>query len=246
MNDEYAESAEYIDILISPFWNDLGPALAAAIKDVDPSDGPIIDIGAGSGCGTTVIARYLPKAEIVAVEPSPGLRSALLAKVSADAALRRRVTVLPERFLEADLPDRLSLAVAMNVIGHFSPPERHRIWGLLAERLAPNGRVVLNLQPPSEPIAVPDTVSSTVDVGRRRYEGSARAEPTGDRTLTWYMTYRTYQGHDLVDERRASYTWHLLTERQLRDELAQANLQLRHLEPADLGMCVITRAKTQR
>ncbi|MFI0470709.1 class I SAM-dependent methyltransferase [Saccharopolyspora sp. 5N102] len=244
MTDEYAESAEYIDILISPFWDDFGPALADAIKAIDPT-GPVIDIGAGSGCGTLAIGDALPAAEIFAVEPSAGLRSALLAKVNSHESLRNRVTVLPEGFLEAELPDRLGLVVAMNVIGHFSPAERRDIWKLLAERLAPGGRAVLNLQPPSEPVNIQEAVASTGSIGRRRYECRARAEPTGDGTLTWHMTYRTYQGDEVVDQREVSYSWHLVAEPQLREELAQAGLRLHPLEPTDLGMYAITRTEAR-
>jgi hypothetical protein len=37
-----------------------------------------VDIGAGGGLGTLVIAKALPRAKIIAVEPSPGLRAVLL------------------------------------------------------------------------------------------------------------------------------------------------------------------------
>ncbi|MEV5539925.1 class I SAM-dependent methyltransferase [Saccharopolyspora shandongensis] len=241
MTDEYAESAEFIDILISPFWNDLGPALSAAIKATDPGAGPVVDVGAGSGCGTLAIGDALPDAEIFAVEPSAGLRTALLARINAHESLRERVTVLPEGFLEADLPDQLSLVVAMNVIGHFAPNERRAIWALLAKRLAPGGRAVLNLQPPSEPTEIPEAVASAGHIGRRRYECRARAEPAGDQLLTWHMTYRTYQGEQVVDERKLSYAWHLVTEPLLREELAESGLRLHALEPADLGIFAIAR-----
>jgi SAM-dependent methyltransferase len=240
VTDPYAQSAEFIDMLISPHWDSLGPALAKAVEGTDTAAGPVLDIGAGSGCGTTVLARALPDAEILAVEPSPGIRSALLTKVVADDDLRARVTVLPEGILDAALPARLSAAVAMNVIGHFSPDERRTLWDLLAARLAPTGRLVLNLQPPTEPVAVPETRGGTAQVGRRRYEGWAAAEPTGEATLAWHMTYRTLQDEQLVDERKVSYHWHLLPEGRLREELADARLTVRPLEPAEFGMYAVT------
>ncbi|MGI8312326.1 class I SAM-dependent methyltransferase [Saccharopolyspora hattusasensis] len=243
MIDQYAESAEFIDILIGPFWSALGPALAAAARATDTTSGPVVDVGAGSGSGTLVLADALPDAEIFAVEPSAGLRSALLARVNGHDSLRERVTVLPEGFLDAALPGRLSLVVAMNVIGHFSPLERLEIWRLLAERLAPDGRAVLNLQPPAEPVEVPEAVVASERVGRRRYECRARAEPAGEEMLTWHMTYRTYQNEQIVDERKLSYAWHLVSEPQLRDELAPAGLRLHRLDPADLGMFTIGRTQ---
>jgi SAM-dependent methyltransferase len=243
MIDQYAESAEFIDILISPFWNALGPALAAAARTTDSTSGPVVDVGAGSGCGTLVLADALPDAEIFAVEPSSGLRAALMARVNANDSLRERVTVLPEGILDADLPRQLNLVVAMNVIGHFSPPERLEIWRLLSERLAPGGRAVLNLQPPDEPVEVPEGVAASERIGRRRYECRARAEPAGEEMLTWHMTYRTYQDEQVVDERKLSYAWHLVSEPLLRDELAQAGLRVHRLDPAELGMFTIGRAR---
>jgi predicted O-methyltransferase YrrM len=77
MND-YRESAEYVDIMSRDAWRELGPLLAEALEGVA---GPVVDLGAGSGLGTLVIAKALPEAEIIAVEPSSGLRAVLLSKV---------------------------------------------------------------------------------------------------------------------------------------------------------------------
>ncbi|MFG1688772.1 hypothetical protein ACGFNP_52100 [Nonomuraea sp. NPDC049269] len=85
--------------------------------------------------------------------------------------LHQRVTVLPEGLLEAVLPEHLGAVVAMNIIGHFDPGERRQIWRLLAERLMPGGRAVLNLQPPGEPVPAPEFRGAEVQVGRRAYEG---------------------------------------------------------------------------
>ena len=61
---------------------------------------------------------------MVAVEPSPGLRSALLARVHGDEDLRTRVTVLPSSFPDVELPERFSALIAMNVLGHFDTAQR--------------------------------------------------------------------------------------------------------------------------
>ncbi|MBB3051529.1 SAM-dependent methyltransferase [Prauserella isguenensis] len=223
MNDEYAESAEFVDLLIGPFWTALGPVVTGALTGVT---GTVVDLGAGSGQGTVLLAEALPDAEILAVEPSPGLRAALLAKVNADRGLRERVTVLPAAFPGVDLPERIGGLVAMNVLGHFDSAQRAALWSLLSGRLVSGGVAVVNLQPPSEPVHVPEAVASTARVGRLYYEGLARAEPAGDEAVTWHMTYRTYAGEGLVDERRVSYGWHLVTESVLRGETAEHDLAL--------------------
>ncbi|MEV4175994.1 class I SAM-dependent methyltransferase [Nonomuraea sp. NPDC049709] len=236
MADEYERSAEFVDMMLAPHWAALGPPLSEALAGLA---GPVVDVGAGGGHGTRVIARAVPGAEIVAVEPSAGLRSVLLARVNESAGLRDRVTVLPEGFLEATLPERLGALVAMNVIGHFDPPGRQRIWRLLADRLAPGGRAVLNLQPPSEPTAVPESRFADVRVGRRRYEGLGRAVPAGPGRITWHMTYRTFHDERPAGEVTASYDWWILDEPGLKAELAEHGLTPGRTGPPELGMYMI-------
>ncbi|WP_171075216.1 class I SAM-dependent methyltransferase, partial [Nonomuraea basaltis] len=193
------------------------------------------------GHGTRVIAEVVAGAEIVAVEPSPALRSVLLARVSESPELCNRVTVLPEGLLEAALPHRLGAVVAMNVIGHFDTAGRQAIWTLLTERLLPGGRAVLNLQPPAEPMAVPESRFSDVRLGRRRYEGWGRAEPVGSDRIAWHMTYRTYHDDRLVGELETTYDWCVLDEQRLEKELNEHGLVLSRTGPAELGMYRIDR-----
>ncbi|MEV2271951.1 class I SAM-dependent methyltransferase [Nonomuraea africana] len=235
--DEYERSAEFIDVMIAPHWAVLGPPLEEALRGITD---PVVDVGAGGGHGTRVVAKAV-EAEIVAVEPSPALRSVLMARVNEASELRDRVTVLPEGLLDAELPHRLGAVVAMNVLGHFAPADRQRIWTLLAERLVPGGRAVLNLQPPTEPATVPETRSADVRLGRRRYEGWGRAEPAGPDRITWHMTYRTYHDDRLTDEVTASYDWWVLNEQQLTAELAGHDLKPARTGPAELGMYLIRR-----
>ncbi|TDD19308.1 class I SAM-dependent methyltransferase [Nonomuraea diastatica] len=236
MVDQYEKSAEFIDIMLGSHWSALSSPLAEALRGVS---GPIVDVGAGGGHGTRVIAQAVPHADIVAVEPSFALRSVLLARVAENARLRDRVTVLPEGFLQATLPDRLGAVVVMNVIGHFPAADRARIWKMLDTRLVPGGRAVLNLQPPTESVAVPEFKGADVRIGRRRYEGWGKAEPAGPDRLLWHMTYRTCQGSDMVAELDVSYDWWVLDEKTLEAELDEHGLDLKQTGPAELGMYTI-------
>ncbi|MEU3271211.1 class I SAM-dependent methyltransferase [Saccharomonospora sp. NPDC006951] len=239
MKDEYSESAEFIDLLIAPLWTTLRPVLSSALAHAAPTTA--VDLGAGSGHGTLLLAELLPGADVVAVEPSPGLRAVLLARVHADERLRRRVTVLPGAFPGVALPGQFSVLIAMNVLGHFDADAREQLWSLLAERLDRGGVAVVNLQPPAEPVPVPESVAATARVGRLAYEGLAKAEPAGDGTLTWYMTYRTLDGDRLLGESTVSYAWHLIDEDGLRAEVAEHGLTLTRAGEAELGVYTITR-----
>jgi hypothetical protein len=173
------------------------------------------------------------------VEPSPVLRAVLLARAGADPALRERVTVVAADALSAPLPDRLGAVMAINMIGHLPPADRRRLWDLVRQRLAPGAPLVVNLQPPAEPIAVPETVFASVRIGRYTYEGSGGAQPAGPDTVTWRMRYRTLdeRGHAVHDS-VINYEWQVLSPQELLDELAAAGFTAR-VGPLDVVRAVV-------
>lgn len=236
----YDRTAEYVGVLLPAAWEGLDEALTATLSGLDANTGPIVDVGAGTGIGTAVIAAAVPGAEILAVEPHRGLRTALLARIAGDAVLRNRVTVLDADLLAAALPERISALVAMNVIGHFSPAERRRVWDLLAQRLSPRGRAVLNLYPPTSPVHVPATPMAEVTIGRRRYTGTAEAEPAGDDAVTWTMTYRVIEDGHTTTKFSSTDHWHVFDPEQLTAELAEHELRLTPGDP-DHGIQIISR-----
>jgi SAM-dependent methyltransferase len=237
----YDRTAEYVAVLLKPAWEGLGPALADALAGLCTVEGqPIVDVGAGSGLGTEVIAKACPDAEILAVEPNPALRTALLSRVAGNGPLAERVTVVGTDLLSAMLPDRIAGLVGMNVIGHFDPKEREALWTLLATKLAPRGRAVLNLYPPTRPEPVPPTPMAEVRLGRRRYTGTSAAEPAGEDAITWRMSYRVEQDGRAVTEFTASDRWYVFTPERLAVELAEHGLRVTAGD-ATHGLRIITR-----
>lgn len=242
MNNHYRESAEYIDIMSRDAWRWLGPLLAEALVTADPVAGPVVDFGAGTGLGTLAIAKALPAAEILAVEPSSGLRAVLLSTVYSDADLTRRVTVLDTDVQHAVLPERLGAVAAMNMIGHLDRQDRRALWAVLAERLAPGAPAVLNLQPPGSAIALPDARFTEIAIGRRTYEGWGRAEPDGTDAVIWHMRYRVLENGVPVDERAVDYRWWIVTEDDLRAETVEFDLAVRPVGPTAARLYSIRRA----
>lgn len=244
MSDPYLESAEFLDVMSRDYWRILGPRLGEVLAAVDPSAGPVVDLGAGTGLGTLTTARAVPQAEILAVEPSPGLRAVLLSRVYGDADLAKRVTVLDADAQHAGLPERVSAVIAMNMIGHLDPGSRRALWTTLAGRLAPGAPIVLNLQPPGSATTLPDTRFCQIPIGRRTYEGWGRAEPAGPDAVTWHMRYRTVDGSAQVAERAVSYHWWIVTEDTLRAETAGAGLTVRALGRTDESLYSVSRSRT--
>ena len=137
-DDPYGEAtAEFYDLLATAMGDELGPSSPAPPSGLDPATGPILDLGAGTGAGTVHLNAAFPSAAIIALEPSKAMRTALNARLSGDADLRRAVTVVPRVFEDAELPHHLSGVLASAVIGHFDQDARHALWTSLAGRLAP-------------------------------------------------------------------------------------------------------------
>ena len=229
MPDEYSDSGEFLDILSRDAWVFLRESVTAALLGVDPAAGPLVDLGAGSGRGTCLLAGLAPEVTVLAVEPSPVQRAVLLARVVDDPSLRSRVTVLPTAAETVELPDRLGGVLAMNVIGHLAPPERRDLWRRVADRLAPHAPLVLNLQPPSRAEAVPDADFASVQIGRHQYVGGGGAVPDGVDSVTWHMRYRVCGEHgDAEREVTATYRWYVASPETIEAELAAVGLAADH------------------
>ncbi|MFG3420998.1 class I SAM-dependent methyltransferase [Micromonospora sp. NPDC048063] len=224
MSDEYQTSGEYLHLLSEPAWQALRTPVALALRDA-AGDATLLDVGAGTGLGTEVLAAAVPDGDVVAVEPSPVLRAVLLSRLAARPDLRRRVTVVAGDALGVDLPARLGAVLAMNMIGHLDPDGRRAFLRRVAERLAPGAPLVLNLQPPTEPTPVPFSVFGTVPVGHHTYEGGGSAEPSGPDAVTWRMRYRVLDADGTaLREDHADYRWHVIPADALLTELTEAGL----------------------
>ncbi len=225
MTDEYGTSGEFLDVLSRDAWAALREPVTIALRGVDPAAGPLVDLGAGSGRGTLLLAGLVPSAAVLAVEPSLVQRAVLLARLADDPALADRVSVVAERAESTQLPDAVGGVLAMNMIGHLLPDDRRQLWRRLADRMGPGVPLVVNLQPPPRVEAIPDTGFAAVRIGSYRYGGGGRAEPDGPEAVSWHMRYevRDEKG-DLVREITAAYRWHVLDEATLRAELAAVGL----------------------
>ncbi|MDQ7909942.1 class I SAM-dependent methyltransferase [Phytohabitans sp. ZYX-F-186] len=222
MADPYAQSGEFVDVLSREAWLALRPPVVTALSRARPERGPIADIGAGTGLGTMVVAATLPTAEVVAVEPSPILRAALLTRLAGDD-LARRVTVQAADIAGMVLPDRLGGVLAVNMIGHLAPDQRRAFWADLRPRLAPDAPLIVNVQPPPTPVTVPETPFTSVPVGRRTYQGSGAARPAGPESVIWTMRYRVLAEDGAVErDLVVDYHWYVLSVRELLDELGAA------------------------
>lgn len=185
---DYAVTAQFYDAVASEQHGAVDAQIAEALKGLETTGYPVVDVGAGTGLTTQVIAGVLPEAEILAVEPDPAMRPAIMARVWSDPDLRRRVSILPMSILTAPLPPVISAAIASASLVHFSPQERERFWALLAARLSPAGRAVVEIQCP---IAqdMSETCMATAQVGQVTYKGWASAQRIDESRQHWRVRY---------------------------------------------------------
>ncbi|WP_067599070.1 class I SAM-dependent methyltransferase [Nocardiopsis listeri] len=245
-DDPYDHSGQFIDPMITGWWEHHGTTVADALRDLPTDAGPVVDAGAGGGLGTRLIARTLPRAHVLAIEPSLPLRSVLLSRVFEDPHLRPRVTVDGDDLLSARLPNRLGGVVAANLIGHFSPHERDRLWEDLVARLTPGAFVLLNLPAPVEPERVGRTRMAELHIGGRHYVGWAEAEPIGTEQLSWNMTYEVYEGDRLISRDEIHYAWWTLSEQALHAEATPHGLLVVPHGPAEAGLFKVLREENHR
>ncbi len=119
MSDSYAATASLYDLMNAPWRAAQIAALERLLPLLRADAGPILDVGAGSGANLEWVLDRLPDARLHALEPSPSMRSLALARIAAHPEWFARVTLRPEDFFSATLPDSLGGAILLGVLGHF-------------------------------------------------------------------------------------------------------------------------------
>lgn len=218
MIDYYSPSAEFYEMVATRHTASSGPPLARVLASVDVSHGPVLEIGAGTGRVTEVIAASMPQAEIIAAEPSATMRAVLTSRVARDPELRRRVTVTDGSAQSLELPDRLSAVVIFGVAGHLTVSERVSLWRRLAARLPEGGPIIVELMGVSSPRSIPPVMSLREKIGRQTYEWWIGGEPTEGDGMRFTTTWKVLREGRTVREVSDSYDWHTFDVARLASE----------------------------
>lgn len=215
----YAVSAQFYDAIAGKQHAAVDSEIARALQGLKTADSPVVDIGAGTGLTTRVIANALPQAEILAIEPDPAMLSALMTRIWSDPDLRRRVSILPLSLLSAPLPPVISAAVASASLVHFDPQQRQELWTLLSNRLSPSGRAVVEIQcPVAQDVA--EFCIATTQVGQIIYEARASAQRIDGRRQHWHISYISRLHEVEIDRQSTDYVCWVISSEQLLAEAA--------------------------
>lgn len=231
-DDPYSDVAEFYDLVGAEVWRRKAPLLGAALSSARPDQGPILDIGAGTGLSTAAIAAALPHASIIAAEPCTPMRIALSSRVATDADLSRRVTVVADSAPEINLPAHLGAVCCLGVVGHLSPEQRTSLWAEIAPRLSTGAPLVIELLEETAPPARRPTRVGRAQAGEQIYEVWSSPETTlDDGVRRWTFTYRVLRDGVRRREVTAPMSWTPVTLDDLTRELSPHGLLARRIGP---------------
>ena len=200
----YAVTAPFYDAIAAEQHKDVDKQIAGELDGLETAGFPVVDIGAGTGLTSLLIAGVLPKTSILAVEPDSAMRSALMTRVCSHSELRRRVSILPMELFAAPLPSVVSAFVASASLVHFEPRDRQRLLALIARRLSPIGRAILEIQCP-DPLDIPETKIASTRVGSVAYEAWASAVRIDEKRQRWNMRYTARLNGAEIDRQDTDY-----------------------------------------
>ncbi|MEM1332540.1 MAG: class I SAM-dependent methyltransferase [Actinomycetota bacterium] len=222
----YDSTAEYYDLTSSERVASLRPDVERWASDL-PAGLPVIDVGAGTGRLTAVLARA-GSSDVHAVEPSFAMRAIMASRLADDEELAHRVTIVssPTPAAWGRLPEVVGGVMMLGALMHLTPEDRRALLAAIAARLTPMGSAFVELMPPWSPAPVHRQEFAVVRCGRHVIRAETVAEPVGA-ALDWTMTYRRFDATgSVLDETTSSVRCWPLHPDAFEAETAAAGLTL--------------------
>ncbi|SOE02227.1 class I SAM-dependent methyltransferase [Blastococcus haudaquaticus] len=221
MSEHYEQMGEFHDLFMDDAWERLRPTLTEAFAQLD-ADATVLDLGAGSGVGTRVLAACTP-ARIIAVEPSRTMRAVLTARVVDDPDLSARVSIVADPLPQAlaDCPSPVAGFVCAHVLGHLGAADRRSTFGRIAGLLRPSATGVVTTAP-----VAGNPAAAVVEEARRIGDLTYVARHLPPHAGLAVSEYEVHRDGRLIRRERFTSTWSPPTDDQLRTELAAAGLAL--------------------
>lgn len=245
-HDYYDDIAEFYELSAAGSgWAEYLNPTPASRQWLRPDLGPLIDLAAGSGLSTVALADAFPEAQIFAVEPSRGMRTALTARVMTRPDLRQRVTIVPGDLSSRHLPAVWGGLTARGLMGQLPADNRQQIWQFLAQRLAPEaGAIIDQVSHEAPKRGNTEVYESTTSQGEFDYLVTITAiqpEHEPPSKISRYVVTNRSTGEVVSDCAKRSLSWPV-TRAELEEELRQAGLSA---TDADDNTLLVTRSASR-
>jgi len=225
----YDQLGEFHDLFMTEAWEALRPLVVAAFGRLRP-EAVVLEVGAGSGLGTRVLAQET-RAQIVALEPNLLMRSILTARVADDVDLAHRVTVVAGSVPQdlSVLPDRVDAVVCTHVLGHLDADERRSLFTWVADRLDLHGAMLVTTQEHADSTdsRAPDLTASRM-LGR--YEYRLLYREAGSQNM-FSSRYEVWDGASMLRAVEMKDSWQTVGLGELEASLEETGLSVVPLRP---------------
>ncbi len=187
----------------------------------------ILEVGAGSGLVTTVLAEE-SSVPVHAVEPALPMRALLLSRLAdTTEPVRRQVTVYADAVQDVGLHAMADLAICVNVASCWDPEQRRIVWRAIARALTPGGALVLDRPLERADLVEQPAECTTVALGSDEYCGRIRVVGRGGDRARMDVSYRIRRRGVVLRAASESFDMWVLGRRELLAELAEAGLHPR-------------------
>lgn len=196
LQDHYALSAEWYDILSERHWKTRHASVLNALRTAFPDAKRVLDIGSGTGMALKTITEAFPQANIHAIEPSATMRVGLMTRVLANAKLRGQVTVHPTDVNQATLPENIDVALACGCVGFLDKTGWRELCFRLAAALSPAGVVLVDVMPLDKSRQIPESQVASTTVGEHCHNIWLSGQPVEGKPelIRWHMRFRQVDG----------------------------------------------------
>jgi SAM-dependent methyltransferase len=226
---DYEVTAEFYDLLHGARYI----RVTQAILDrwLGEPRSAVIDVGAGTGLGTALLARRCA-APVHAIEPSRGMRAVLLSRLAGHEELLSRVHVHTCRVQDLNMHDQADFALCLNILGVMDPSERAAALDALARAMMAGGRLVV--QAPPAQVRERCSRLPSWSLGDETYGGEVTSTPRGDDMIEWRFTYRVTKGDVLVRQESETFYGYVATPDAFRGELERAGFLITDTDEPDI------------
>ncbi len=233
VESDYDAMAEFHEVHMPAAWDRLRDVTTETFGDIG-ADGLIVDIGAGSGLGSAMVADATD-AEIMAIEPNATMRAMMVARLD-NAGVLDRVTVLPQPVPAAldELPVPVDGVLAAHMLGHLTDAARTRLLDWIATSLAPQRSALLTVSADA-PVDGHDPVVEERTVGRHVYRVTHHTPAPGRYEGVFEVIDRRQR---VVRSLRDTTPWEAVTADDVRTALDRHAVRITEPQP---GVARVTR-----